>query len=135
MVECGTIDQPPNIHNLTIWGIVTFVIMLVLGVGSIYGVMDSLRMNDFWAIIGIVGNGFGVAGLIFVLLSIFQNNPVHMKIGVFCFLISCIINIVVFIIFIIRDKGLYYGGLLTLLLDIFLCYLFYRQSNGFTPST
>ena len=135
MVECGTIDQPPSVQNLTIWGIVTFVIMAVLGISSIYGVMEALKFGSFWSIIGLVGSGFGVAGLIFVILSIVQNNPVYMKIGVFCFLVSCIINIVLFIIALIGAMGnkseFYPGSLLTLLLDLFLCYLFYRQSGGF----
>ena len=139
MVECGSMDQPPSVQNITIWGIVTFVIMAVLGISSIYGVMEALNFGSFWSIIGLIGSGFGVAGLIFVILAIIQNNGVHMKIGIFCFLISCLINIVLFIIGLIglmnADGKAHFhaGNLLTLLLDIFLCYLFYRQSSGFSP--
>ena len=138
MVECGSMDQPPSIQNLTIWGIVTFVIMAVLGISSIYGVMEALKFGSFWSIIGLVGSGFGVAGLIFVLLSIFQNNSVYMKIGIFCFLVSCIINIVLFILGLLGlwgDGKFYVGSLLQLLLNLFLCYLFYRQSSGFTAAS
>ena len=139
MVECGTIDQPPSVQNLTIWGIVTFVIMAVLGISSIYGVMEAWHFGSFWSIIGFIGSGFGVAGLILVVLAIVQNNGAYMKIGIFCFLVSCIINIVCFIIGLIgllgdKNSHIYPSSLLTLLLDLFLCYLFYRQSSGFSPS-
>ena len=138
MVECGSMDQPPSIQNLTIWGIVTFVIMAVLGISSIYGVMEALNFPSFWSIIGLIGSGFGVAGLIFVVLSIFQNNGVYMKIGCFCFLVSCIISLVLFILGLIGLMGehkFHAGNLITLLLDIFLCYLFFLQSKGFSPSS
>ena len=137
MVECGSIDQPPSIQNLTIWGIVTFVIMTVLGISSIYGVVEALNGSlGLWSIILLVGSGFGVAGLILVILSIYQNNPVYMKIGIFCFLVSCIVSVVLIILTLVKVKegGLYISTFLQMALNIFLCYLFYRQSGGFTPS-
>ena len=132
MVECGTIDQPPSFNNITVWGIVTFVIMAVLGVSSIMGVIEGCGFgNSFYSILLLIGSGFGVAGLIFVILSIVQKNGSHMKMGIVCFLISCIIHTVLFILYIVGGKDIYFANILQLLLDIFLCYLFYRQSNGF----
>ena len=132
MVECGTMDQPPSINNITVWGIVTFVIMAVLGVSSLMGVIEGCKFEGgFYSILLLVGSGFGVAGLIFVILSIVQKNGAHMKVGIVCFLISCIIHTVLFILYIVGGKTIYFANILQLLLDIFLCYLFYRQSNGF----
>ena len=132
MVECGTIDQPPSFNNITVWGIVTFVIMAVLGVSSIMGVIEGCGFgNGFYSILLLIGSGFGVAGLIFVILSIVQKNGSHMKMGIVCFLISCIIHTVLFILYIVGGQTIYFANILQLLLDIFLCYLFYRQSNGF----
>ena len=132
MVECGSIDQPPSFQNLTIWGIVTFVIMLVLGAMSLYGVIDGCKFGDsFYSILLLIGSLFGVAGLILVILSLIQSNGMYMKMGIVCFLISCLIHIVLLILYIIRGEGFHASTILQLLLDIFLCYLFYRQSNGF----
>ena len=134
-MECGTIDQPPSFQHLTIWGLITFIIMLVLGVGSIYGVIDGCKFDPFLdCILLLVASGFGVAGLIFVILSIVQQNGAYMKTGIVCFLISCIINTVMFIIHIIGGHGVSVPSILQIALDIFLCYLFYRQSHGFSSA-
>ena len=133
MVECGTIDQPPSFTNITIWGIITFIIMLVLGISSLMGVIEGCHFNNsFYSILLLVASGFGVAGLIFVILAIIQNNGAHMKIGSLCFLVSCLINVVLFILYIANKEDIYFANILELCLDIFLCYLFYRQSNGFS---
>ena len=131
MVECGSIEQPPSFTNITVWGIVTFIIMLILGVSSIMGVIEGCNFRSFYSIILLIGSCFGVAGLIFVILSIVQNNGTHMKVGALCFLVSCIIHTVLLILYIVGGKTIYFGNILQLCLDIFLCYLFYRQSNGF----
>ena len=138
MVECGSIDQPPSIENITIWGVVTFVVMFIVGLSSVYGVVEALNsVLTLWSFILLAGSGFGVAGLVFVIISLIKKNPFYMKLGIFCFLISCIINIVLIVFAILKvDDGnqLFISSILHIALDIFLCYLFYRQSSGFTPS-
>ena len=138
MVECGSIDQPPSIEHVTIWGVVTFVIMLVLGLSSVGGVLEVLNSDELslWSFILLAGSGFGVAGLVLVILSLVKKNSLYMKMGIFCFLVSCIINIVLIIlaVFGVSDSKLYISSILHIALDIFLCYLFYRQSSGFSPS-
>ena len=134
-MECGSMDQPPSFQHLTVWGLITFIIMLVLGVGSIYGVIDGCKFDPFvYCLLLLIGSGFGVAGLIFVILSIIQHNGAYMKLGVLCFLISCIINTVMFILMLIGGHGVSVPSILQVALDIFLCYLFYRQSNGFSSA-
>ena len=132
MVECGSISQPPSINNLTIWGIVTYIVMIVVGGSSIFGVYDALHFNDsFYSIILLVGSCFGVAGLVLVIISFVKNNPTYMKLGVVCFLISVIVHIALLILYIIKgDFNL--PNVLQLALDIFMCVLFYLQSNGFS---
>ena len=135
MVECGKIEEPPSVQNITVWGIVTFVIMAVLGISSIYGVIDACNFGDLlYSLLLLVGSAFGVAGLILVIFSIVQHNGAYMKTGIFCFLISCLVHIVLLIFYIIRGDSVNEGSILQIALDIFLCYLFYRQSGGFTPN-
>ena len=135
MVECGTMDQPPDINNITIWGIIIFIIMGILGLMSIGGVIESVNNFNFFAIIALIGSGFGVAGLIFVILALYQKNPAHMKTGTLCFLISCIFHTVLLVIAICAGEHLYITSILQLCLNIFLCYLFYRQSNSLGTTT
>ena len=135
MVECGAIDQPPSFQNLTIWGIITYICMLIIGINSIYGVIGALGFhNALIDILNLVGSGFGVAGLIFAILSIVQHNGAYMKISMTCFFICCIISLVVFVFYILKG-GLTAGNILSCLLNlalsIFLCYLFYVQSKNF----
>ena len=134
MLECGSMNQPPSFSNITIWGIITLVIMLIVGIYSILGFIDALKFGNFlFSIVLLIGNGFGVAGLIFAILAIVQRNGNFMKIAALCFLVSCIVNIVV-LVFSIVKFGFYYQALLEILLDVFLCYLFWVQSSGYSSA-
>ena len=134
MVECGSMSDPPSFSNITVWGIVTFIIMLVVGIDSIYGVISALHFDGFlFSIILLIGSGFGVAGLIFAILAIVQNNGIHMKLAAFCFLVSCLVHIVLLIVSIF-GSGIYLAAILQIILDVFLCYLFFVQNKGFSPS-
>lgn len=132
MVECGAIDQPPSFSNITIWGIVTYICMLFVGISSIYGLLGGFA--DLWGIIGFIGSAFGVAGLIFAILAIVQKNGAHMKIAMTCFLISCVISAVLFVLLVFKggiNSGNFLHFVLHLLLCLFLCYLFFVQSKNF----
>ena len=132
MVECGAIDQPPSFTNITIWGIITYICMLFVGISSIYGLLGLF--DGLWGLVGFIGSAFGVAGLIFAILSIVQKNGAHMKIAMTCFLISCVISAVLFVLMVIDggiNKGNFLHFVLHLLLCIFLCYLFFVQSKNF----
>ena len=103
MVECGSMKDPPSIENITVWGIITFVIMAVLGLASIYGVLNALQFWSIWSILDLVASGFGVAGLIFVILSLVKKNPLYMKFGIICFLVNCICCLVLFLLYFINN--------------------------------
>ena len=138
MVECGSYSEPPNFQNLTVWGIVTLVIMAILGLDSIYGASWAIKFDDtLYSVLILIGSGFGIAGLILVILSLVLKTPHYMTIGIFCFLISCIVNTVYLVFCIIRgdfkDQSL--SAILHLALDIGLCILFFLQNKGFTPSS
>ena len=123
MVECGTASEPPNFSNLTVWGIVTLVIMAILGIDSIYGAMWAIDFqNTLYSILILVGSCFGIAGLVLVILSLVQKNPHYMTVGIFCFLNGDFKNNSV-------------SAILHLALDIGLCILFFLQNKGFTPSS
>ena len=88
MTECGSIDQPPSIEHVTIWGVVTFVIMFIVGLSSVYGVLEALNtILTLWSFILLAGSGFGVAGLVLVIISLIKKNPLYMKFVIFFFLI------------------------------------------------
>ena len=136
MVECGSMKDPPSIENITVWGIITFVIMAVLGLASIYGVLNALQFWSIWSILDLVASGFGVAGLIFVILSLVKKNPLYMKFGIICFLVNCICCLILFLLYFINNDEekkaeTITSWLLRLVLDVFLCYLFYLQSGSF----
>ena len=138
MVECGTASEPPNFSNLTVWGIVTLVIMAILGIDSIYGAMWAIDFqNTLYSILILVGSCFGIAGLVLVILSLVQKNPHYMTVGIFCFLISCIIHAVYLVFCILNGdfKNNSVSAILHLALDIGLCILFFLQNKGFTPSS
>ena len=70
MVECGAIDQPPSFSNITIWGIITYICMLIVGVTSFWGLVGAIGFKGTFLIdlLNVIGGGFGVAGLIFAIL-------------------------------------------------------------------
>ena len=133
MVECGSIDQPPSFSNITIWGIITYICMLIVGVTSFWGLAGALgfKGNFLIDLLNIIGCGFGVAGLIFAILSIVQHNGAHMKISMTCYLVACVISLVIFVLCLIWYGDFRFGSLLNLLFCIFLCYLFFVQSKNF----
>ena len=135
MVECGSMSSPPSFRNLTVWGIITFVIMLVIGITSINSVVPPLGFNHFFIdLLNLIGGCFGVAGLVFAILSIIQSNAAHLKISMTCYFVSCLIMLLSFILGIIySDPNV--NSILHLLLCIFLCYLFYVQSKNFSSTS
>ena len=132
MVECGNIDTPPSRSNMTIWGIVELVIMILIGVSCAFNVMDAIsyRMN-VWNIVWFVGNAFGVAGLIFVILGLFFTGGYHFRIGMICFFVSIIIAIIYLVITILHvgQREIYFSTIVYLCLDIFMAYVLWRQSG------
>ena len=129
-MECGDIHEPPSRSRVTIWCIVELVIMAILGLNCIYGFAESAGAKGVWAIIGLVANGFGIAGLVFVILAIWQENGSYMKIGTLCFAVTLIISIVLFIYNLINGhtSG---SSIIHFILNCFLCYVFWIQSGGF----
>ena len=130
MVECGNIDTPPSRTNITIWGIVEFIIMCFIGLSCLGTILGSFYNTiNFVSIIGFVGAGFGFAGLIFVILGLLQSNGRYFNIGMICFFINILIAIVCIIFSIINGSHVYFGTILTICLDIFMAYVLWRQSG------
>ena len=129
-MECGDIHEPPSRSKVTIWCIVELVLMAIIGINCIYGFAEAMKMEFLWAIIFLVGNGFGIAGLVFVILAIWKENGAFMKIGTLCFAIALIISIVIFILNLINGhvSG---SSIIHFIIDCFLCYVFWIQSGGF----
>ena len=138
MVEWGSYTEPPNFQNLTVWGIVTLVIMAILGLDSIYGASWAIKFDDtLYSILILVGSGFGIAGLVLVILSLVLKISHYMTVGIFCFLISCIVSTIYLVFCILRGdfENQSASAILHLILDICLCILFFLQNKGFTPSS
>ena len=135
MVECGSIFEPPSFRNITVWGIVTFICMLFIGGHSAYGMIEIFMgryIFYFWVFLTLAEYGFGVAGLVFVILSIVRNSGANMKIGVGCYALSCGFAVAVFIYLLLR-YGWYIDPLLRYLFHLavclFLTYIFFMQSK------
>ena len=130
MVECGNIYTPPSRSNMTIWGIVELVVMVLIGVSCLLNVLDALHYKmNLWTIIWFVGNGFGVAGLVFVILGLFFTGGYHFRIGMICFFISIITAIIYIVIMIIDYQSVYFSTIIYLCLDIFMAYVLWVQSG------
>ena len=130
MVECGNIYTPPSRSNMTIWGIVELVVMVLIGVSCLLNVLHTLGSHiDTLSIIWFVGNGFGVAGLVFVILGLFFTGVYHFRIGMICFFISIIIAIVYIVFQILSGYEIYFATIVYLCLDIFMAYVLWVQSG------
>lgn len=131
MVECGNIDTPPSKANITIWGIVELILMVIIGLLCFFGFFDILRYSDInvWSIINLIGNGFGIAGLVFIILGLWQSNASYIKIGIVCFLVSILIYIVCLVYGILSGAGISFKNLFSLLLNLFMAYVLWRQSS------
>ena len=129
-MECGDIHEPPSRSKVTVWCIVELVLMAIIGINCIYGFAEAAKMDSLLAIIFLVGNGFGIAGLIFVILGIWKENGGFMKTGTLCFAIALIISIVIFVLNLLHGD-ITGSSIVHFALDCFLCYIFWVQSGGF----
>ena len=132
-MECGDYHQPPSKSKITIWGIVELVLLVLLFINCIYGFAENSGLNSFWDFNGLVANGFAIAGIIFIIISICKENGSFMKLGVLCLAVTVIISFVIFIISLFsKVNG---SSIIHLILNCFLCYLFWIQSSGFTSES
>ena len=132
-MECGDYHQPPSIKKLTIWGIVELVLLGLLLINCIYGFVENSSLNSIWNFNGLVANGFEIAGIIFILISIWKEKGSFMKLGVLCLAVTVIISLVIFIISLFsKVNG---SSIIHLILNCFLCYLLWIQSAGFTTES
>ena len=131
-MECGDLHEPPSRSKVTIWCIVELVLMAIIGLNCLFGFFEAVNMEFFWNIIFLVGNGFGIAGLLFVIFGLWKENGGFMKTGTFCFVIALIISIVVFVWNLINGSHITGSSIVHFVLDCFLCYIFWIQSGGFT---
>ena len=129
-MECGDYHEPPSRAKVTIWCIVELVLMAIIGLNCLYGFAEAVKMEFFWNIIFLVGNGFGIAGLLFVIFGLWKENGAFMKTGIFCFAIALIISIVVFV-WNLLNGNITGASIVHFVLDCFLCYIFWVQSGGF----
>ena len=104
--------------------------MVLLLINCIYGFAENSGLNSFWDFNGLVANGFAIAGIIFIFISMWKENGSFMKLGVLCLAVTVIISLVIFIISLFsKVNG---SSIIHLILNCFLCYLFWIQSAGFT---
>ena len=129
-MECGDVREPPSRSKMTIWCIVELVIMAIVGINCVYGFFDSLQLegNFIWVLISLIGNGFGVAGLIFVCLALWKESAAFMRIGILCYAVCLIIGIIIFIFSIFN--GFRPSSLIHVIFDIILCVIFWMQSGN-----
>ena len=127
-MECGNISDPPSKSKKTIWCIVELVIMAIVGLNCIYGFFDCMALEGILSLIGLIGNGFGIAGLILVSLGLWKENGAFMKIGILCYAVCLVMNIVVLVFTLF--SGVRGSSIIHFIFDIFLCVIFWMQSGN-----
>ena len=127
-MECGNISDPPSRSKTTIWCIVELVIMGIVGINCIYGFFDCMALEGMLSLIGLIGNGFGVAGLIFVSLALWKENGAFMKIGILCYAVCLIMSIVIFVFTLF--SGVRGSSIIHFIFDLILCIIFWMQSGN-----
>ena len=127
-MECGNISDPPSKSKKTIWCIVELVIMAIVGLNCIYGFFDCMALEGILSLIGLIGNGFGIAGLILVSLGLWKENGTFMKIGILCYAVCLVMSIVVFVFTLF--SGVRVSSIIHFIFDIFLCVIFWMQSGN-----
>ena len=133
MIECGDIDTPPSRQSITIWGLVEFIIMCIIGIFCLIDFFNVFYTEiTVRSIIAIVGDAFGIAGLVFIILGLWMSNSGHFRTGILCFLVSIIITLVVIVWGLISGASFTLRTLLVVVFDVFLAYVLWRQSAQLT---
>ena len=133
MIECGNIETPPSRTSITIWGLVEFIIMCIIGIFCLIDFFNVFYTDiTVRSIIAIVGDAFGIAGLVFVILGLWMSNTNHFRTGILCFLVSIIITLVVIVWGLISGASFTLRIVLEVAFDVFLAYVLWRQSAQFT---
>ena len=127
-MECGNISDPPSRSKRTIWCIVELVIMGIVGLNCLFGFFDCARIGGFLSLLGIIGNGFGIAGLLFVCFALWKENGAFMKIGILCYAVCLIMGIVVFVFTLFH--GVSGSSIIHVIFDVILCIIFWMQSGN-----
>ena len=133
MIECGNIDTPPSRSNITVWGLVEFIVMCIIGIFCLIDFFNVFYTQiTVRSIIAIVGDAFGIAGLVFIILGLWLSNSSHFRTGILCFLVSIIITLVTIVWGLISGASISFQTILVVAFDVFLAYVLWRQSAQFT---
>ena len=131
---CGDLERPPSRSNMSLWAIIELVAMGVCALFCLLQLIDlfknNVNMNDVWTILTIVVDALIVIGLILVVYGLFCAVPGIIRSGILCFVVGCIIELVILIYQIVDDRdSLTFYGFCYIVLLIVLAYLLWRQSG------
>ena len=131
---CGDLERPPSRSNMSLWAIIELVAMGVCALFCLLQLIDlfknNVNMNDVWTILTIVVDALIVIGLILVVYGLFCAGPGIIRSGILCFVVGCIIELVILIYQIVDDRdSLTFYGFCYIVLLVVLAYLLWRQSG------
>ena len=130
---CGELDRPPSASNMSIWAIIELVAM---GVCALFCLMELINLfnsnadlSDVWTILTMIDDALIVIGLILVVYGLFCAGAGMIRSGILCFVIGCIIELVILIYRIVKGEHLTFYGFCYIVLLIILAYILWRQSG------
>ena len=131
---CGELDRPPSRSNMGLWAIIELVAMGVCALFCLMQLIDlfnsNANMKNVWTILTIVVDALIVVGLVLVVYGLFCSvGAGTIRSGILCFVIGCIVELVILIYAIVDGQRLTFYGFCYIVLLIVLAYILWRQSG------
>ena len=131
---CGDLERPPSRSNMSLWAIIELVAMGVCALFCLMQLIDlfnsNANMKNVWTILTIVVDALIVVGLVLVVYGLFcAVGAGTIRSGILCFVVGCIVELVVLIYAIVNGERLTFYGFCYIVLLIVLAYILWRQSG------
>ncbi len=132
--SCPDLEKPPTKGNMGVFQIIEIIAMGVVAVLCVIDFIVLLGRNIYYYnIFSLIVDVLIVVGLVFILMGLFCSNGSQrrVRIGLYCFLGGCIIEIVIIILYLTSAYGTLGEWVLNLLLAIILsclAYILWKQS-------
>ena len=112
--------------------IIQLVIMIIVGILCCYDIYNELRVKvTFWSILALIADVLFILGIVFIIIGLFCGFTTNkIRIGIYCFFVAIIIEIVFIVFCLIYSGGLDYWllNLVKAIVMIFIAYILWKQS-------
>jgi len=129
---CAELEKPPSRNNMGVLQIIQLVIMIIVGILCCYDIYNELRAKvTFWSILALIADVLFILGIVFIIIGLFCGFTTNkIRIGIYCFFVAIIIEIVFIVFCLINSGGLDYWllNLVKAIVMIFIAYILWKQS-------